>query len=113
MKRNILIGGFFASILFGAVSQSWALGVPGFPALNSAFGLISAFFVGIVEAYLVIQLIFHMAKLHSGQPGEKEKVVWLLFAIFAVPFVPSVAQFLYGLFFSTGATPSTNVWNGQ
>ena len=89
------------------------MGVPGFPALNTAFGLVSAFLVGIVEAYLVSQLIFAFAQMHHGQPGAKDKVIWIMVAMLAVPFAPPLGSYLYNLFFSTGASPATNVWNGQ
>ena len=113
MKQTNLLAVVWMLVIFGTASHSWALGIPGFPAMNTAFGLISAFVIAIIEAYLVIQLMFMLARMHQGVQGEKEKVIWVLVAIFLVPFAPSIASYLYGLFFQSGATPSSGVWNGQ
>lgn len=113
MKKNTFWGIALFLVLVGTASNSWALGIPGFPALNTAFGMISGFVIAIVEAYLVIQLIFALGQMHHGIQGAKDKVVWICVAIFLIPFVPSIAQYLYNLFFQSGASPATNVWNGQ
>jgi hypothetical protein len=104
MKRSVQI--FMFLWVFGAVSNSWALGFPGFTQLNTAVANFLIVLIGIVEIYLIVQLIFHFGLLHRGQPGEKEKVVMICFAIFVVPFVPAIGNYFYNMFFATGGSQS-------
>ncbi len=106
---TLTIGG----LVFLSAGNSWALGVPNFPALNNAFGILSLVFIGIAEFYLAVQLISHISLAHRGQPGHVEKIWIIVGSMLFVPLVPSIANYMYQAFFSTGAAPSQGVWNGQ
>ena len=88
-------------------------GGPGFPALNTAFGILSLIFIGIIETYLVYSLIFHLGMMHKGMQGEKEKCLLIAASILLVPMVPSFVQYLYNEFFTTGAVSGSNAWDGR
>jgi hypothetical protein len=104
---------FLITELFFVASNSWALGIPGFPALNSAIGLLCAVFVGMVEAWLTFQMFIHIVKANNGQPGEWPKVLILFLSIAVVPFVPGIVSFLYNIFFQAGGSPASTFWNGS
>jgi len=112
-RTNLIAILWIAMVIFSWSQNSYALGVPGFPALNTAFGMISLIFIGIMETFLVYQLIFHVGMMHRGMQGEKEKCLLIAAEILLVPMVPSIVQFIYNEFFTTGAVSGSNAWDGR
>lgn len=102
---------YYTMALFvGVSSNAWAFGIPGAPAINSAFGLVVNIFIALIEGALMVSMGFAFWRSRHGHPEEQAKIFWHFIAMVGVFLSPELFKLVLGVFQQSGAQDAGSTW---
>ena len=100
-------------LLMSLAQRAYAMGIPGFPALNTLMGQVWAWAIGFTEFILGVGLIIQWIRVTHGHPDEKMRLVWIFVAMIFAPLTPSLVDFFSGSARNAGGETASQSWNGS
>jgi len=98
------------AVSIGYSENAWAFGVPGAPALNTAFGLVVNIFIALIEGALMVSMGFAFWRSRHGHPEEQAKLFWHFIAMVGVFLSPEIFKLVLGIFQQSGAQDAGSTW---